>query len=315
MTPFPNEHQLNALIDDVVAELANPNAEASFSQRLKQRMLMPAHALPSNMLTFATLDRSAAQTTSRKAVITAVLLNLAAVLLVMATVGAVKTSLVKPAAVIALVAPAELPPRLKVAPKALLAGGGGGQKGAAPVSKGTPPAAAAVQLNPPKAPPLLAPKIDVPVTVDLDPNLKMARTDVPSFGVPDSPLVGMSMGNGNGTGLGSGDGAGVGPGIGGNSGGGLRRIGGRVSAPVALYTPEPEFSEEARKAKISGNVLVYLQVDEQGRPSHVRILRGLGMGLDEKAVAAVQQYRFKPAQEGGHAVRVEMNVDVYFQIF
>ena len=88
-----------------------------------------------------------------------------------------------------------------------------------------------------------------------------------------------------------------------------------MSAPQVLFQPEPEFSEEARKAKAAGNVLVYLQVDENGRPQHVRVLRGIGMGLDEKAVAAVRQYRFKPAMKNGRPVAVEMNVDVTFQIF
>ena len=92
-------------------------------------------------------------------------------------------------------------------------------------------------------------------------------------------------------------------------------IGGGVSAPVPIFTPEPEFSEEARKAKVSGNVLVYLQVDTLGRPMHVRVLNGIGMGLDERAVAAVRQYRFKPARENGVAVPVEMQVEVNFQIF
>ena len=314
MTSPLNEQQLDALIDDVLAEVANPPDAVNLSQRLKQRILMPSTAaLPSNILTFATLDRSAAQPTSRKAIATAVLLNLAALLLVMATARAIKTSLAKPVMELSMLVPPPLPP--KIAPKAVLAGGGGGQKGAAPVSKGNPPAFAAQQLNPPKAPPTVAPKIDIPVTVDVDPKLNMARADVPNFGMPNSPLVGMSMGNGTGTGLGSGNGAGIGPGTGSNTGGSLRHIGGGVSAPVPLFTPEPEFSEEARKAKASGNVIVYLQVDEQGRPLHVRVLRGLGMGLDEKAVAAVQQYRFKPALENGHPVRVEMNVDVNFQIF
>ncbi len=84
---------------------------------------------------------------------------------------------------------------------------------------------------------------------------------------------------------------------------------------MVLFAPEPEFSEEARKEKVSGNVLVYLQVDRQGRPAHVRVLRGLGMGLDEKAIEAVRQYRFKPAMENGRPVAVEMEVDVNFQIF
>ena len=226
-----------------------------------------------------------------------------------------KTNLVIPAktTTISLVDPPPPPP--KAPPKAVVMGGGGGQKGPTPVTKGNPPKFDPVQLNPPKAPPTVAPKINIPVTVDVDPKLNMAKSDVPNFGMPNSPLVGMSMGNGNGTGLGSGNGAGIGPGTGGNTGGGLRKIGGGVSAPVALYTPEPEFSEEARKAKVAGNVVVYLQVDTNGKPVNVRVLRGIGMGLDEKAIEAVRQYKFKPAMENGHPVRVEMNVEVNFQIF
>ena len=95
------------------------------------------------------------------------------------------------------------------------------------------------------------------------------------------------MGNGSGTGLGSGNGSGLGPGSGGNTGGGPRRIGGGVSAPVLIYSVEPEFSEEARKAKVAGNVLVNLWVGTDGLPSHVHVIRGVGMGLDEKAKEAV----------------------------
>ncbi len=228
---------------------------------------------------------------------------------------ATKTTLITPkkAETISLVAPPPPPP--KAPPKAVTMGGGGGQKGPTPVTKGNIPPPSPVQLNPPKAPPTVAPKINVPVTVDIDKNLKMAKTDVPNFGAPNSPLVGMSMGNGNGTGIGSGNGGGVGPGTGGNTGGGLRRIGGGVSAPVPLSMPEPEFSEEARKAKVQGIVTVYLEVDTNGRPVNVRVLRGIGMGLDEKAIEAVRQYKFKPAMENGHAVRVPLNIEVNFQIF
>ena len=105
------------------------------------------------------------------------------------------------------------------------------------------------------------------------------------------------------------------PGSGGNIGGGVRRIGGGGSAPQLIFQVEPEFSEEARKAKVAGNVLVTLIVDAAGHPQRVRVLRGIGMGLDEKAVEAVRQYRFKPAMEGGKPVPVEVNIDVNFQIF
>ncbi len=195
-------------------------------------------------------------------------------------------------------------------------GGGGGQRGPTPVTKGHLPKFAETQITPPKAPPLEQPKIKMPdPTIEVQTNLKMANNTMPNIGMPTSPLIGNSMGNGNGSGLGSGSGSGLGPGSGGNYGGGLRKIGGGVSSPVLIFSVEPEFSEEARKAKFMGIVLVNLIVDAQGRPQNVHAIRNVGMGLDEKAVEAVRQYRFKPAMEGGKPVPVELNVEVNFQIF
>jgi TonB family protein len=88
-----------------------------------------------------------------------------------------------------------------------------------------------------------------------------------------------------------------------------------VTPPKVLFAPEPQFSDYARVLKYSGNCLVYLQVDVDGKPRNLTILRPLGLGLDEKALLAVQAYRFKPAMEDGKPVRVEMNVEVNFQIF
>jgi TonB family protein len=95
----------------------------------------------------------------------------------------------------------------------------------------------------------------------------------------------------------------------------LRRVGGDVSAPVLIYSVKPEFAQQARNAKIVGNVLVNLVVDQNGIPTNVRVVRGIGHGLDEKAVEAVSKYRFKPSMEHGQPVPVEINVEVNFQIF
>ncbi len=94
-----------------------------------------------------------------------------------------------------------------------------------------------------------------------------------------------------------------------------RKIGGGVSAPVLIYSVLPEFSEQAKQDKVGGIVLVHLWVDERGRPGHVSVLRGVGNGLDEKAVEAVKQYKFNPAMEGGKPVLVELNTEVNFKIF
>ncbi len=193
-------------------------------------------------------------------------------------------------------------------------GGGGGQHDVAPVSKGRLPKLAEKQLMPPKAPPTVAPRLAVVPTVVVQKNVQLANNAMPNLGMPSSALHGISLGNGSGSGIGAGNGAGIGPGSGGNIGGGLMHIGGGVSSPVVLYQPDPQFSEEARKAKFSGNVVVYLWVDTDGRPSHIRVVRGVGMGLDEKAVEAVRQYRFKPAMKNGKPVTVDLYVDVNFQI-
>jgi protein TonB len=205
------------------------------------------------------------------------------------------------------------PPRIPPAKQAI--GGGGGSHDLAPVTQGHLPKLAQEQIVPPKAPPTIPPKLAVEPSVVVQPDLKMADNKMPDMGSPTSSLKGFSMGNGSGGGLGSGNGNGIGPGSGGNTGGGVYHVGGGVKAPALIFQVDPEFSEEARKAKFSGNVEVYLFVDEQGNPTHIRIARGVGMGLDEKAIDAVRQYKFKPATQNGKPVKVDIYVDVNFQIF
>ena len=206
------------------------------------------------------------------------------------------------------------PPIAPMKEKAM--GGGGGQHGPTPVTKGQLPKFAETQITPPAPPPVSEPKIKMPeATIEVQTDLKMANNNMPNLGMPNSPLNGMSMGNGHGSGLGGGSGSGLGPGSGGNYGGGVRQIGGGVSAPTLIYSVDPEFSEEARKAKFMGIVTVNLIVDPSGKPQNVHVTRPVGMGLDEQAIKAVQQYKFKPAMFGGKPVAVMMNVEVNFQIF
>ena len=88
-----------------------------------------------------------------------------------------------------------------------------------------------------------------------------------------------------------------------------------VAAPKVIYAVDPEFSDEARRAKFQGICVVALIVDAQGNPQRVHAVGHLGMGLDEKAVAAVKQYKFKPATLQGRPVPVEVNVEVDFRIY
>lgn len=210
-----------------------------------------------------------------------------------------------------LIAPPIPPP---LAPKAQQIGGGGGQHDVAPVSQGRLPKFAQEQIVPPKAPPTEQPKLAIEPTLVMQKDLKMANSTLPNLGMPNSPNRGVSLGNGSGTGIGSGDGSGLGPGSGGNTGGGVYSVGGGVSKPVLLFEPDAEFSEEARKAKFSGNVEVHCVVDETGHTSRINVTRGVGLGLDEKAVEAVRQYRFKPAMKDGKPVKVDVYISVDFQI-
>jgi TonB family protein len=95
----------------------------------------------------------------------------------------------------------------------------------------------------------------------------------------------------------------------------LAQIGKGVTSPVVIHQVDPEFSAEAKKQGFNGTVLVNFILDERGLPQNVRVLRGVGMGLDEKAVAAVKQYKFKPAMEDGKPVPMMLNVEINFRSF
>ena len=126
---------------------------------------------------------------------------------------------------------------------------------------------------------------------------------------------GGGIGSGAGGGVGSGTGPGVGPGRGGGIGGGVFRVGGGVSAPRAISSPEPEYSEEARKAKYQGTCVLWLIVAQDGHPRDIKVARSLGMGLDQKAIEAVRNWKFEPAMKDGQPVAVQINVEVNFRLY
>ena len=171
------------------------------------------------------------------------------------------------------------------------------------------------------------PKLAIEPAINVQENIKLPDNPaLPNVGMLDSTnKVVLSngqgahggMGSGAGGGLGSGSGNGMGPGSGGNMGGGVYQVGNGISAPTVTYSVEAEFSDEARRAKYEGTVLIGLIVDAQGRPQNVHVVRSLGMGLDEKALEAVRQYRFRPAFDRalGKPVPVMINVEVNFRLF
>jgi protein TonB len=204
-------------------------------------------------------------------------------------------------------------------------GGGGGAHELVEASKGHLPKMAKTQIVPPQIIRNDNPKLAVDPTIVMPQQVKLPDApNMPNVGVPQSPQValasqgggsGSGFGSGRGGGIGSGNGNGVGPGEGGGYGGGLMRPGGGVSAPQVIFSVDPEFSDEARRAKYQGICVVSVIVDAQGNPQRVRVVRPLGMGLDEKAVEAVKQYKFKPAYYQGHPVAVEVNIEVNFRIY
>lgn len=131
----------------------------------------------------------------------------------------------------------------------------------------------------------------------------------------NGPGFGGGIGSGSGGGIGSGSGPGVGPGRGGGMGGGLYRVGGGVSAPRPIYSPDPEYSEEARKAKYQGTLVLWVIVGPDGSTHDIRVQRSLGMGLDEKAIESVRTWKFEPARKNGVAVAVMVNIEITFHLF
>lgn len=202
-------------------------------------------------------------------------------------------------------------------------GGGGGQNSPLPASKGRLPRFSMTQLAPPT--PIirnLDPKLAVEPTVIVPPDTIVPMLDMAMFGDPlgkigppsAGPGTGGGIGSGRGTGVGSGRGAGVGPGSGGGIGGGVFRVGGGVSAPRLTYKVEPEYSEEARKSKYQGTVVLAVEVWEDGRAHNIRVVRSLGLGLDEKAISAVVQWKFSPGKKDGKSVKVAATIEVNFRL-
>jgi TonB family protein len=207
-------------------------------------------------------------------------------------------------------------PKLPPAAQKAGGGGGGGMHSPKPVSRGTPPPPAPKQFMPPKLA-VQAPKLPVAPTITA-PAPQIVAQD---YGDPLSKAFDASggpgsqgLGTGKGGGIGSGKGDGFGPGEGGGMGGGAYRIGGDVSAPQLVSKVEPEYSEEARKAKYSGTVLLSIVVDEHGLPRNIKVVRPLGLGLDEKAIEAVSHWRFRPGMKGGRPVATQAQVEVNFRL-
>jgi TonB family protein len=215
-------------------------------------------------------------------------------------------------------------------------GGGGGRHTLTEPSNGGLPISSLTQLvmAPRPEPQLTPPALPMIEKVMVDPRIQFKQDDLSMTGLPDGssftpsagPGSGGGIGTGSGGGIGVGDGPGVGQGRGGNTGGGEKNLAvGRPNTavhqpavderPILLNQPRPLFTEEARKNKVQGVVRVRILVDTNGAVKEVVLMRGLPDGLNEQAIRAAYQMRFRPAMKNGQPVSYWMsNVEVEFNL-
>jgi TonB family protein len=204
-------------------------------------------------------------------------------------------------------------------------GGGGGSHSELDASKGKLPPRAQDPITAPQVKRIDNPKIAMEPTINVQQEIQLPdNPQMLNFGVKNSAVKLASNGTGSGGGIGSGSGGGIGsgrgngygPGTGGNTGGSVYNLGGGDKQPVLVHSVEAEFSDEARRNKYQGICVIQIIIDAQGMPQNPRVVRSLGMGLDEKAIEAVKQYRFKPAMKDGKTpVAVRMNIEVNFHLY
>jgi TonB family protein len=192
-----------------------------------------------------------------------------------------------------------------------------------PASVGRLPQIAPHQFTPPMA--VIHnydPKLPIEPSIVISPDVNLPQINLTVLGDPyghngppsNGTGKGGGLGDGDGPGIGPGKGPGIGPGEGGDGVGGVRGLSGAVTAPVLIFKVEPEFSEEARRAKLQGVVVLYAEVGVDGRLRNIRVTRALGLGLEEKAIEAVKQWRFRPAYRNGKPIVEPAAIEVNFHL-
>ncbi|HYI93511.1 MAG TPA: energy transducer TonB [Bryobacteraceae bacterium] len=191
--------------------------------------------------------------------------------------------------------------------------GGGGSSTPLPPSRGVLPRFAQRQFTPPVVVPVnFTPKLAVEPTLVMAATVELRPPEGPMglpSGTPGPPSGGPGVRGGLGGGNNGGAGNDSGPGVDGIRAVPLR---GDMKAPVVLYKLEPEYSEEARKARIQGTVVLEGIIDEKGLTHAVKVRDGLGFGLDEQALDAVKRWRFRPATKDGKPLAI---IGTFYLIF
>ncbi len=201
-------------------------------------------------------------------------------------------------------------------------GSSGGANDTVEANKGRLPKFDMHPLAPVQVPVLEHPQLSVDNSIAVPPDIRLPdNPTLPLIGVHNSPNVTLESGGpGTRAGIGNGPdgtfGTGRGPGWGPGSGPGIYTPGaGGVTQPIPIYTPDAEFSDEARRQKYQGVCTISVIIDAQGNPQSPRVVQPLGMGLDQKALEAVMKYRFKPAKKDGKPVAARMTVVVNFRLY
>lgn len=196
-------------------------------------------------------------------------------------------------------------------------GGGGGEHNPLPASRGRAPKFSWTQYAKPEVKTPVNPKYPMTPTLLGNPAIVLPNPNLPNWGDPLGKNTNDSNGQGRGTGIGNGTGGGLGNGEGGGTGGGVFNAGtGGYGSPACLYCPKPDFSDEAVKAKYQGVVEIETVVTADGRAIDPRVVKPVGMGLDEKAVEAVRTWRFTPARgPDGKPAAVRVLIEVSFHLY
>jgi len=215
-------------------------------------------------------------------------------------------------------------PRAK--PVQMHGGGSGGDREATPASVGRLAPFSHLVFAPPAVKPPLDPRLAVTPNLLGPPELHPPSPEMANWGNPIAPLMTDSSGPGHGGGIGThccggvGDGdegAGYGPGDTSGWGTGHPRAGkDGYGNPICVYCPQPNFSREAVEAKIQGSIFIEAVILRDGRPTQIRVVRGLGFGLDENAIEMVRKWRFRPATgPDGSAADVRMVIELAFRLY
>jgi protein TonB len=305
--------KLRVEADDHLSRLLAPDTEIPWYKSIIENVkeLISPEKLPPLEITSKPVEVKDiwGKGTSPKALASSVALQAAvvAVLFFLVTTPVIKKKLIDSV----LMAP---PPPVKPVQPKPNQGGGGGSRSPLPAVKAQLPKPAPKQFVPPLVT-IAHPALVMDASLIAPPDAWAAPT-----GAIGNPLgqIGGGGGFGSGGGIGNGKGSGIGngngSGAGGGNGGGVYSVGNGTTAPSVLSKVDPEYSEEARKAKYSGSVMLSIVVNTDGKAEQIKVVKSLGMGLDEKAIEAVQKWRFLPGKNKGTAVPVRAQIEVNFRL-